>query len=91
MAIQKGLSGRRITRYPSFEDDFSENAKVAVDIRVDANGKVISAVYQPKGSTTGDMSMRTIAINKALQLRFNGQPDGPETDIGTIVFNFKVR
>jgi hypothetical protein len=91
VAIQKGLSGRRITRYPSFEDDFSENAKVAVDIRVDANGKVISAVYQPKGSTTGDMSMRTIAINKALQLRFNGQPDGPETDLGTIVFNFKVR
>jgi hypothetical protein len=91
VAIQKGLSGRRITRYPSFEDDFSDNAKVAVDIRVDAQGNVTSAVFQPKGSTTNDMTMRTIAVNKARQLKFNGQADGPETDLGTIVFNFRVR
>ncbi|MBM3441745.1 MAG: hypothetical protein FJX89_03480 [Bacteroidetes bacterium] len=89
--IQKGLSGRRITDYPSFEDDFNENAKVAVDIRVDANGQVISAVFQPRGSSTNDMAMRKIAINKARLLRFNVQPDGPEVDLGTIVFNFKVR
>jgi len=91
VTITKGLSGRRITRFPSFEDEFNENAKVAVDIRVDANGNVTSAVFQPKGSTTNDVALRTIAVNKARQLRFNGQADGPETDLGTIVFQFKVR
>lgn len=91
ISIQKGLAGRRITRFPSFEDEFNENAKVAVDIRVDAEGRVTSAVFQPRGSTTNDASMRTIAVNKALQLRFNGQPGGPENDLGTIIFNFRVR
>jgi len=91
VSITKGLTGRRITRFPSFEDEFNENAKVAVDIRVDADGNVISAVFQPKGSTTNDVALRTIAVNKARQLRFNGQADGPETDLGTIVFQFKVR
>jgi hypothetical protein len=91
VSITKGLTGRRITRFPSFEDEFNENAKVAVDIRVDADGNVTSAVFQPKGSTTNDVALRTIAVNKARQLRFNGQADGPETDLGTIVFQFKVR
>ena len=37
---------------PSFEDDFNENAKVAVDITVDAGGNVTSASVNPRGTTT---------------------------------------
>jgi len=88
VAISRGLQGRHMTRLPSFEDDFNENAKVAVDIRVDAGGSVISAVYQPRGSTTSDNAMKTIAIRKAMQVKFNS---GGDESVGTIVFNFKLR
>ncbi|MFZ9661982.1 MAG: adenovirus L4-33K/L4-22K family protein, partial [Chitinophagaceae bacterium] len=69
VSISRGLQGRKINRLPSFEDEFNENAKVAVDIRVDANGNVISANYQAKGSTTSDPGMRNIALQKAKQLK----------------------
>ena len=87
VSISRGLQGRKITQLPSFQDDFNENAKVAVDIRVDANGSVTSALYQPRGSTTADGTMKAIAIRKAMQIKFNST--GAES-MGTIVFNFKL-
>jgi hypothetical protein len=87
VTISRGLQGRHITGLPSFTDDFSENAKVAVDIHVDANGNVIGADYQPRGSTTSDASMKAIALRKAKQVKFNGSGD---ESVGTIVFNFKI-
>jgi hypothetical protein len=91
VSIKSGLKGRSITKLPSFEDEFNENAKVAVDIKVDRNGQVISATYQPRGSTTSDAGMRDIALRKARQLKFNASPEGTETDLGTIIFNFRLK
>lgn len=88
VSISRGLAGRRLTNLPSFEDDFNENAKVAVDIRVDETGKVTSAVYQPRGSTTGNAAMKAIATRKAMQIRLN---DTGEESFGTIVFNFRLK
>lgn len=88
VAITKGLQGRRITRLPSFEDDFNENAKIAVDIRVNEDGSVSSAVYASRGSTSGSASLKAIAIRKALQLKFNA---GESESIGTVVFNFRLK
>ena len=87
VSISRGLSGRKFAKLPSFQDEFNENAKVAVDIRVDASGSVVSALYQPRGSTTAEASMKAIAIRKAMQIKFN--PTGSES-MGTIVFNFKL-
>ncbi|HKP31446.1 MAG TPA: hypothetical protein VJT83_01915 [Chitinophagaceae bacterium] len=88
VSISRGLQGRNITGTPRFEDDFNENAKVAVDIKVDGQGNVVSAVYQVRGSTTADGSMKAIAIKKALQVKFNS--NGQES-MGTIIFNFKLK
>jgi len=88
VSISRGLQGRRITGLPSFSDDFNENAKVAVDIRVDGSGNVVSAEYQPRGSTTSDASMKAIAIRKAHQVKFNS---GNDESVGTLVFNFKLK
>ncbi|HEY8398055.1 MAG TPA: hypothetical protein VIK80_08955 [Flavihumibacter sp.] len=88
VSISKGLDGRRITSFPSFEDEFNENAKVAVDIRVDPAGKVVSAVFQPRGSTTSNSTLKNIAIRKAMQLKFN---PGAEEQNGTITFNFRLK
>jgi outer membrane biosynthesis protein TonB len=87
VAISRGLNGRHITGVPSFTDDFNENAKVAVDIHVDAAGNVIDATYQPRGSTTSESSMKAIALRKARQVKFNS---GGDESVGTIIFNFKI-
>lgn len=84
----KGLSGRRIMSNPSLTDEFDENAKVAVDIRIDASGRVTSAVYQPRGSTTARTDYKTIAIRNAMKLKYNST--GQES-FGTIQFNFRIR
>lgn len=87
VAISRGLAGRHITGTPSFTDDFNENAKVAVDVHVDANGMVTDATYQPRGSTTSDANMKAIALRKAKQVKFNA---GNDESVGTLVFDFKV-
>lgn len=88
VSVSRGLQGRNIVRTPAFEDEFNENAKVAVDIRVDENGTVTSAEYQPRGSTTSDASMKAIALRKARQVKFN---TGSGESAGTIIFNFKLK
>jgi outer membrane biosynthesis protein TonB len=88
VTIRSGLNGRRFTAYPSFTDDFNENAKVAVDIKVDAGGRVISAVVNPRGTTTTNQNIRSIALRKAQQLKLNS---GADESAGTIVFDFKLR
>jgi hypothetical protein len=87
IAIANGLKGRKILRTPSFKDDFNENAKVAVDIHIDANGNVISGEYQLHGSTTSDAGLKEIALKKAYLIKFNG---GTDESTGTIVFNFRL-
>jgi len=87
VTISRGLSGRHITGLPSFTDDFNDNAKIAVDIHVDANGNVTDADFQPRGSTTGDASMIAIAKRKARLVKFNS---GDDESVGTLIFNFKV-
>jgi hypothetical protein len=88
VSIRSGLDGRRIAKLPSFEDDFNENAKVAVDIVVNDNGQVIGATVNPRGTTTTNANIRDIAIKKAKMLRLNAGND-PEQK-GTIVFSFKI-
>ncbi|GGA96781.1 hypothetical protein [Puia dinghuensis] len=87
VAISRGLGGRHIVRTPSFTDDFNENAKVAVDITVDANGNVTDAQYTPRGSTTSATNYKEIAERKARMVKFS---PGSDESTGTIVFNFKV-
>ncbi len=91
VSISRGLQGRRITRLPSFEDDFNENAKIAVDVKVDKSGSVISASYQPRGSTSSDAGMKEIALRKARQLKFSTSTNDTEEQIGTIIFNFRLK
>lgn len=85
--IKSGLTGRKVAIRPTFQDDFTEDAKVAVDITVDANGKVLSASVNPRGTTTVNAKIRKIATTKALQIKFTA---GAEEQSGTIVFDFKV-
>lgn len=88
VAISRGLTGRSILRTPSFEDDFNENAKIAIDVRVDETGKVVSAAYQSRGSTSTNSTLKAIAIRKAKEIKFS---PGDDESLGTLIFNFKLK
>lgn len=88
VSIRQGLTGRKFTKLPSFEDDFNTPAKVAVDIKVNEGGTVVSAVINPKGTTTVNTNIRNIAIRKAKELKFSS---GDAEQTGTIVFDFKIK
>lgn len=87
--VVSGLSGRRFAGFPSFEDSFNENARVSVDISVDASGHVTSASINPRGTTTTNSNIRSIALRRARQLKFNSGSADSQT--GTVSFNFRLK
>jgi len=89
VSIRSGLTGRSFRSIPSFEDDFNENAKVAVDITVDKSGNVTMAVVNPRGTTTTNQNIRNIALRKARSLKLNAGNVDEQT--GTLVFSFKLK
>jgi hypothetical protein len=88
VSVVRGLSGRRPIHFPSMQDDFNENAKVYVDIKVDGNGKVTDAGIA-RGTTTSNSSLRNIAIQKAKELKF--PPGQNDVESGTILFVFVLK
>lgn len=88
VSVVRGLSGRRPIHFPNMQDDFNENAKVYVDIKVDASGKVTSAAIA-KGTTTSNSTLRSIALDKAKQLKF--PPSQNDIESGTILFHFVLK
>ena len=88
VSVVRGLSGRRPTRFPSMQDEFNENAKIYVDIKVNASGIVTSASIA-KGTTTSNSTLRSIALQKAKQLKFPSSQN--EVEAGTILFNFILK
>lgn len=89
--IASGLSGRSITRVYQYQDDFNENNTVAVDVRIDKAGNVISATYQLRGSTTSENYFKQKAIEIVKKSRFNAIENGPEEQTGTVWVNFRVK
>jgi hypothetical protein len=83
--------GTKVFNIPnqSFEDDFNQNAKIAVEVVVDGAGKVTSAAVTARGSTgTATQSMKNTALRLARQLKFGSSEGGQK---GVVVFDFKVR
>ena len=83
--------GMRVVNIPaqSFEDDFNESGKIALDISVNDNGKLVGASYQVKGSTLPKSSRQySIALQRAKEITY------PKYDGGfkqTLTFNFTVK
>lgn len=83
--------GVRVVNIPAqnFEDDFNEGGKIALDIEVNESGKLVSASYQPRGSTLPRSSKQfNIAMDRARQIKY------PQYDGGfkqTLTFNFTVK
>jgi len=72
----------------SFQDDFNENAKITMDLEVSPQGKLTSAKYQPRGSTSNNRKLIEIATRRAYQIEFAPTTNGQK---GPVTFDFKVR
>lgn len=83
--------GIRVVNMPSrsFEDDFKESGKIVLDIEVDANGRLVSANFQPRGSTISNRGQIEIAKRRARELA--PFPKYPEGFKQAVVFEFQVR
>jgi TonB family protein len=84
------LKGRSVRNMPKPSNDFLEGGIVAIKIKVDQFGKVISAEFTPKGSTSTDSHLKKLAVQAALKCRFNVNKNAPETQQGVIKYRFTV-
>lgn len=87
ISVFQGLNGRHPVSFPSMQDEFNENAKIYVFIKVNSAGKVISASVSK--STTTNSSLKNIAIQKAKLLKFPESQNDIEE--GTVLFNFVIK
>ena len=85
------LVSRKFVSLPSIKDDGQKSGKIVVEIRVDKNGNVISAKAGARGTTLTDPLLWDKCEAAALGSRFNTLASAPDTQIGSIVFNFKVK
>lgn len=87
--IGGGLGNRGVLFAPNITNSTQKTGKVVVDICVNSAGKVISADYTQRGSTTNDLTLRRIAEKSAREYKFTkGDRD---KQCGTVTIVFKLR
>jgi outer membrane biosynthesis protein TonB len=84
-----GLGSRGVKYEPKISDNSQKTGKVVVNVCVDKSGKVISAEYTQRGSTTTDSDLRSLAERSAMKFIFT--ESAVEKQCGTITVNFEVR
>jgi TonB family protein len=86
------LTGRSlIGTLPNPNYSIQEDGIVVVQITVDKYGKVVSAEYQLKGSTTQNSTLKRAAIEAAKKARFNSDPNATAFQKGTITYHFELK
>jgi outer membrane biosynthesis protein TonB len=83
------LRGRSIVTPPKLPSDTKEEGKVVVEITVNANGDVIEAIPNGRGTTTSSPLLKAKAKQAAMATKFNvdGKFDEQKGTI-TIIFSF---
>lgn len=82
------LGGRGAKHLPKPAYDSEEQGKVVVEIRVDRDGKVVSAIAGARGTTITDLKLRRLAEEAARRSVFARDPNAPDRQKGTITYNF---
>ncbi len=83
------LTGRSlIGSLPQPSYSIQEEGVVVVQVTVDKYGKVVSAEYQLKGSTTQNSTLKKAAIEAAKKAKFNSDPNASAFQKGTITYHF---
>jgi len=81
-----GLNSRGIVFEPVIKDNSQKTGKVVVEVCVDGQGKVTSAKYTQKGSTTTDQYLADLGVKNARKYLFT--PSSIDEQCGSITINF---
>ncbi len=84
------LGNRKALTKPKPNFQCNEEGRVVVKIFVNKNGKVVKAIAGVKGSTNNAPCLLSAAKQAALKTKWTPDPKAPETQIGKIIYNFKV-
>ena len=86
------LSGRSLVGgLPSPDYRAKDQGRVVIEIVVDQQGRVTSAAYRAKGSTTQNSVLVNAALRAARGARFNVDESAPLSQTGTITYNFRMQ
>ena len=85
------MSQRNFLTKPSVSDDNRRAGKIVVDIRVDKNGNVVYARAGARGTTISDSDLLQKCETAVMSSKLNASENAPDTQIGTVVFVFKVQ
>lgn len=84
------LENRRFVVSPKIDDNGKLSGKIAVEVRVDRDGKVISARAGVRGTTITNNELFEKCERAALGAQLNRLEKAPPVQTGVIVFNFKL-
>lgn len=88
--LDQGLKGRGLVgNLPRPNQPENKSGVVLIRVTVDASGRVTSAAYEPKGSTTSDVELVNEARKAALRTRFSESRAVIEG--GTITYIFRLK
>lgn len=85
------LKSRRFTNLTVPKDEGQKYGRVAVRIFVDKNGVVVNAIPGVKGTTLSDKAIWEKCRIAVMGASLNKLESAPETQIGVVMFNFKVK
>jgi len=86
--IGYSLAGRNAKALPKPNYNSNDQGTIVLNIIVDKDGNVISATYQPKGSTTAASALLNAAKRAAMNTKFDKKDNAPSKQKGTITYHF---
>ena len=86
--ISYDLSGRSVRSLPKPSYNSAEQGRVVVTIWVNREGRVTRVITGAKGTTVTDPSLMRQAESAARKALFSANSNGPEEQIGKIIYNF---
>ena len=84
-----GGLGNRGGGGPKITDNSQKQGTVVVRVCVDNSGKVVSAEYTQRGSSTSDATLKRLAVSNAKQWKFS--KGSVDKQCGTITYRFRVQ
>ena len=84
-----GGLGNRGGRGPAVRDNSQETGRVVVKVCVDRNGRVVSAKFTQRGSTTSSSNLIRKAVENAK--RYSFKTGDIDKQCGTITYDFRVK
>lgn len=75
----------------AINDNGQQTGKIAVKVRVNKNGQVISATAGAKGTTFSDQSLFRLCENAIMGSSLDNMAPGYEARTFVVIFNFKVK